>query len=361
MGDEIQKAEAGAKKAWPVVISWVGGISAIIGLLVTLGGGVTWFASHQKQRAELKSKMALAQGQAADGEYQASVQSYSDILKDHPQYQPALDGQLNSTMLWVENYHVALREGQNVSEVAGPTLDLILVILDAGLTRTKGSEAADVRAHIGWAHWLNQHIAEREFGPEAEQDLRAALAADPTNVYANSMLGNWLLQNGGSFSEAAKDFNTAVATGKVRPFVRTLQLGGLVGLDKAGARAAVIKAVNEMRKAGEPLDSDKKKRVLTFCFEPIVTDHKELVESLSAVPKDEAWKTYLWLDDQPAEGRDAADQQTMRDFIGASLLEISGDRENALRKYRVVQQEMSPFADSLKSAVGAAIKRLTGK
>jgi tetratricopeptide (TPR) repeat protein len=361
MGDEVQKAEAGARKAWPVVMSWVGGISAIIGLLVTLGGGVTWFTSHQKQRTELKNKIALAQGQAAKGEYQASVNSYFDILKDNPLYQPALDGQLSSAMLWVENFHITLPEGQNPAEVAGPALDQILMILDAGLTRTKGSETADIRAHIGWAHWLNQHIAEREFGSDAEQNLRAALASDPSNVYANSMFGDWLLLNGGSVSEAAQDFNTAVATGKVRPFVRALQLGGFVDLDRAGARAQVIRAANEMRQAGEPLDETKKKRVLTFCFEPIVTDHEELVESLSAVPKDEAWKTYLWLDDQPAEGRDAADQQAMRDFIDANLLEISGDRENALRKYRAVQQEMSPFADSLKSAVGAAIKRLAGK
>src|ERR1035438_8126362 len=98
-------------------------------------------------------------------------------------------------MLWVENFHITLPEGQNPAEVAGPALDQILMILDAGLTRTKGSETADIRAHIGWAHWLNQHIAEREFGSDAEQNLRAALASDPSNVYANSMFGDWLLLN----------------------------------------------------------------------------------------------------------------------------------------------------------------------
>jgi len=35
MEDEIQKAETGAKKAWPLVMSWVGGITALIGLFVS--------------------------------------------------------------------------------------------------------------------------------------------------------------------------------------------------------------------------------------------------------------------------------------------------------------------------------------
>jgi len=361
MGEEVQKVEAGARKAWPVVTSWVGGISAIIGLFVTLGGGVTWFITHNKQKAELRDKMAVAQNQAAQGDYQASIQSYSDILKDKALYPPALDGQLSATMLWVENFHLVLREGQNPAEVIAPSIDQIFILLDAGLARTKGTRAADVRAHIGWAHWLNQHIGEREFGPETEQNLRAALAADPSNVYANSMLGNWLLQNNGSVTEAAQDFNTAVATGKVRPYVRSLQLAGLIDLDKPGARAELMKAVNEMRKAGEPLDRDRKKRVLEYCCEPMLTDRKELVESLSAVPEDDTWKTYLWLDDQPAEGRDAADKRSMRDFIQANLFEISGDRDNALTKYRAVKQEMSPFQDSLKSAVDAALVRLSAK
>src|SRR6201999_2216636 len=97
-------------------------------------------------------------------------------------------------------------EGQNAAGAAGPQLDQLFAILDAALGKRKAAQAADVEAHLGWAHWLNQHIAEREFGPIAEHDLRAALALDPTNVYANAMLGNWMLQNGGNFAEAGAPF-----------------------------------------------------------------------------------------------------------------------------------------------------------
>jgi hypothetical protein len=191
MEEEIQKAETGARKAWPVVMSWVGGITALIGLFVSVRGGVTWFENNQKQKAELQARMALAQAQAKQGEYQASIQSYGDILKAGPLYRPALDQQLDAAMLWLENFDVVSRAGQDADQAAAAELDQIMPILDSGLTRSHGSQAADVQAHIGWAHWLNKRIAEREFGDIDEQNLRAALKLDPPNVYANAMLGAW--------------------------------------------------------------------------------------------------------------------------------------------------------------------------
>lgn len=356
MEEEIQKAEAGAKKAWPFIMSWVGGITALIGLAASVGGGVTWFVTHQKQKAELQAKMALAQGQAKQGEYQASIESYGEILKADPLYRPALDQQLNTAMLWVEDFHVLTRADQNSAELAAPALDQVMAILDAGLNRTKGSQAADVQAHIGWAHWLNQQIAEREFGPVAEQDLRAALAADPSNVYANGMLGNVMLRSGGSLSEAMQHFNVALSTGKVRPYVRNLEFGGLIYLDEKGARAAVVKTANDMRRAGEPIDEGRKARILSFCYDPMVREREELTESLSAVPPDEAWKTYLWIDDNSGDTH----VQTMKhDFIQADLLEISGKREESLGKYRLLQRQLRNEPGTMKDSVAAAIARLS--
>jgi tetratricopeptide (TPR) repeat protein len=356
MEEEIQKAEAGAKRAWPFVMSWVGGISALIGLFVSIAGGVTWFVKHHNQQTELQTKMALAQAQTKQGEYQASIQSYGDILKGDPLYRPALDQQLSTAMLWVENFRVPARDDQSSAELAATALDQIMAILDSGLARSKGTQAADVQAHIGWAHWLNQHIAEREFGSSAERNLRAALSADPSNAYANAMLGNWMLQNGGVFNDAIQHFNTAVLTGNARPFVRRLQLGGLIDLDKKGARAELVKAANDMRKSSEPVGAGTKSRILSFCFDPVVTDREELVESLSAVPPDDAWQTHLWLDDKAG---DAQGQLLQHDFIQANLLEISGKRDEALAKYRQLQRTLKNQPGTMKASVDNAVARLS--
>lgn len=337
-----------------MVLAWIGGISAILGFIGAVTGFFGNIQGHLHRNAQLDAQMSIAQSQFRQGDFRASVQSYAAILKADPLYAPALDQQLQSTMLWVENY-------QSPGAAVANELDQIITILEAGLTRTKGERAADVQAHMGWAHWLNQHVAEREFPPNAvaEKNYRAALAADPSNVYANAMLGNWLTQNGGSLTETIQHFNTAVATGKARSFVRMLQLAGLKNRDEPGSRAALMKALNDMRRNNELLDDDTKHRILGFCCDPAVTDHAELTESLSAVSAQEAWQTYLWLDDRQDTGDDAKHQHVVHDFIAATIAETSGDKQKALDQYRVLQDELQHQGGTLKDQVSEAIARLS--
>jgi tetratricopeptide (TPR) repeat protein len=355
-GQDAQKTDKGS--SWKTVMAWVGGASAILGLIGALSGWFHTFSSHHTQSAETKALMATAASQEKQGEYEASVKTYGQVLKNDPVNAEVLDAQLNTTMEWVENFQVLVPEGQSASGAAGPLLDEIMPVLDAGLARSKGTRAADVQAHLGWAHWLNWHVAEREFGSSAEKNLRAAIELDKTNVYANAMLGNWMLQNHGSFQEAIGHFNTAVATGKARPLVRQMQIGGLLGDEVPGARAEIVKAANDMRKNNEPLDDGKKHRVLTFCCNTTMTSQADLVESLSAVPTDDAWKTYLWLDGDDADPSDKT-QGLNREFIQANLLEISGKRGEALEKYKALQQELKDRNMAMKSRVDEAVKRLT--
>jgi hypothetical protein len=114
-----------------------------------------------------------------------------------------------------------------------------------------------------------------------------------------------------------------------------------------------------MRNSGENLDEGSKKSILTFCFDPILTNHEELTESLSAVPPDEAWRTYLWLDDADKEGWDEKTQRLVRDFIQANLLEISGKRQESLEKYRTLLQELGNSGNAMENPVRAAIARLS--
>lgn len=343
------------------LMTWVGSASALIGLFASLAGGYHWLMNRRAEQAQLKSEMAVADGQAKLEEYSSAVADYDAILKAHPLYAPALDGQLNVVMAWDENYHALGREGRDPSDVAAPELEKIIGLLEAGLVRSTGTRAADVQAHLGWAHFLNQKIAEREFGTAAETSLRAALKTDPNNVYANAMLGNYLLQTHGDFAEAIAHLQTAVATGKDRAWVRRMQLGGLDGDETQGANAELMKLANDMRKNGEPLDEGSKHRVLSQCCEPPYTHHEELVESLSAVPQDDAWKTYLWLDDREQKGTDAQAQRLMREFIQDALLEIAGNKDEALEKYRALQVELKPTYFSLKDSVNEAVARLSKK
>jgi tetratricopeptide (TPR) repeat protein len=360
MPDETPKPETRSDKAWGVLMGWIGRVTAIVGLCATIAGGVTWLVTHHRQQRERAAQSALAQTQTAQGDYQAAVNTYADMLKSDALDRDALDGQLNTTMLWAENFSVLVPEGQSATEPPSRALDEMMSILESGLTRSKAARAADVQAHLGWVHWLNQHIAESEFGPAAERNLRSALAADPTNVYANAMLGNWMLQNGGSFSEAVLHFDTAVATGKERAFVRRFQIGGLTGFNGPGVRGELMKVANAMRLDDEPLQPNQRHHIFDVCCNATMTEHAELVESLSAVPASDAWQTYLWLDSSAGGGSSDVLQGLTHDFIQANLAEISGQRAQALRQYRTLQQKLRSYAGAaMGDAVDAAISRLS--
>jgi hypothetical protein len=120
-----------------------------------------------------------------------------------------------------------------------------------------------------------------------------------------------------------------------------------------------MKAINEMRKGAEPLDAEDKHRTLGFCCDPAVTNHGELAESLSAVSAEDAWQTYLWLDDQQNSGDDAQHQRVVHDYIAANISELSGDRQKSLSQYLSLKEQLKNQNGSLKDSVEQAIARLS--
>ncbi len=357
MNNQLQNFEVTAKRSWGVILAWIGGITAVIGFIGTIGGGFAWFRNHHRQSSEYTARIALAQTETKQKQYRAALGTYREILKENPLDRSALDGQLDAAMLWTENFSIMVPEGKDEGDISGPPLDDIFSVLDSGLTRVQGTRSADVQAHLGWAHFLNHKISHREDDSVALENWREALKTEPNNVYAHAMLGNWLLQSGGNLSEAIGHFRIATATDRALPFVRTLQLGGLLHLEVTGARAETMKVVNQMRKAGEPLESSQRNRILTWCFDPVVTNHAELVEALGALPVDDAWKTYLWLSGNP--GQESPDPDNLnQQFIHANLLELNGSRDAALTEFRSLQKKLQGHPGSLLDQVDAEIKNL---
>jgi tetratricopeptide (TPR) repeat protein len=336
------------------VVTWVGAASACIGLFATLLAGVRWMDTHRQQQKETSMQSAIAEDQLQRGEYEAAFNTYQAMLQSNAKDQKAVDGRLNAAELWVENFHVTGNDEQAAAQLAGSKLDEIFPVFDAALVHVTGPQKADVLAHAGWAHWLNQHIAEREFGPAAEKDLRDALALDPSNVYANAMLGNWLLQNGNHLQEAIPHFKAADSAGKALPLVRRMELGGLE--DMAGAQQETVRIVNEMRKNGEPLSDAAKRRLFTGCYVTVLDTREELVGVLAALPAPDALATFQWLASTPSQSEG---EDTERSFIEANLLELAGRKTEALQEFRAIHEKQKRNPTSFYDQVDAALKRLS--
>ena len=329
----------GSKRALMLLL----GTPLLIALLFGVSGwlGIGPWGEYRAHQAAIGQMFATAKTQADRGEYESAFKTYQDLLKTDPGNRIALDQQVDAAMGWLDDFHVIAPGGGDADSLAGALLAGIMPVLDAGLARANGQRprAADILAHIGWAHWLNQKLAHLEFGPDAERDLRQALQIDSSNVFAHAMLGNWIIQTGGRTEEALMHFRIAVEANKARPFVRRLQLGVLVYPRDPETRLALIQLANEMRKNGEPIDDRERSRILT-AYDPTVNSAPELSQTLSAVPPDESWATYLWLDTRT--GKAASDYQRLQhDFIHAGILEIEGNRKDALGAFQRLRSELS--------------------
>ena len=88
---------------------------------------------------------------------------------------------------------------------------------------------------------------------------------------------------------------------------------------------------------------------------------EELRQTISAIPPDDAWATYLWLDDQKQEGFGAEMQQMRRDFIHAGILEVDGKRQEALAAFQKLRGELKQRGANGRIAthVDTAITRLS--
>ena len=159
MNEQLQNIEVTAKRSWGVIMAWIGGITAVIGFIGTIGGGLDWFRNHHRQSSEYTTRMELAQTETKQRQYRAALGTYGEILKEDPLDRPALDSQLDTAMLWIENFSVMVPAGRDEGDISGPALDDIFPVLNAGLTRVRGARSADVQAHLGWAHFLNEKIA----------------------------------------------------------------------------------------------------------------------------------------------------------------------------------------------------------
>ena len=360
----LEIGEAENKTKGKKLFLWTGVIVALFGLLFALSKvvGIGPWSEYQARKATIRRLVATARTQTDQAEYQSAFKTYQDVLKVDTANGSVMDLQVDEAMLWLQDFHVVIGEGQKAEDIAGPPLNEIMSVLHAGLARTNGSgsRGADIMAHLGWAHWLNQHLAHKEFGPAAERGLRQALSIDPSNVFAHAMLGNWLLQTHGSVEEALRHFEVAVKTNKQRAFVRQMQLGGMVYKEDRGIRSELIKVANRMRINGESIGERHRRRILSN-YNPNLNSDDEVKETLAAVPPDDAWATFLWLNDKQLQGSELEGQRLLHEFIRARILEIDGRRSEAFAMFTGLERELSlrGYNGRIAGHVARAIKRLS--
>ncbi len=348
-GQASKSETTSGKSTLATALKWIGSVAAVVSLLLGLNQVTGLWQKFRIHHTEFSQAMKAGELQQQRGDYPAAFDSFKHAVELDPIDRSAQKHEAQAAMLWLENVHA---QNQSFTEIANQ----LLPVLDKSLTNSKGQEAADLLGHIGWANFLRTRDGSGSAGDLVAKSYEDAIKIDPENVYAHAMWAHWILWQNKSQQEAKQHFAAALNSGRVRPYVRSLQLSGYSNVTNVENRAELLRVANEMRRQGEALGPDQKSRVFEQVFWFQLNDPTGLAKVLRGESPEDVLATYDWL----GSGRSDGDLRMQREFIHAFSLEVAGQSAEALSAYKSLQQQLgksSPY--SLSVAVNNAVKRLS--
>ena len=331
------------------LLKWVGYLTAIFSLCATVVGVAKYLYNHKEIRKTTHALLATEAEEKKAGDYSAGWQTLEKAMQLDPNSASVRMAQNELAMAWLEDVH--LQESQKFSDV---TNKVEPVLLRAVASSKPGPEQADLRAHVGWAYFLESRDGRADLDPA--KAYQEAAEEDGNNPFAQAMWGHWILwQNCDQISEAQKHFTAALAAAREGDYVRRLELSALLNCHTRESDSEVIRVANDMRKEGRRPDDGEREHILaiySYEFTPKTADTQVFV---NIVPPAEHVATFRWLFDDlhSDENSDAS-----RTYYLAELQEAAGQREDALSSYTMAVRQMPRFS-SLKEAADAGVKRLS--
>ena len=342
-------------------LKWVGGIVTVVSLVVGMLTLTGYFQDWRERRQAVNELVAAADWLIRTDNYRQAWQMYDKALDLSPGSPGIFAGQLALAQRWLRDFNAP-------AEQAAGLLDRLTEVLYRGLTRADPPEQATLLAHIAWARGKSP-----VFSAGRHEEVMAifdqALAAQPTNVYANAMSGAWLLFRRGvgvdEVEEATARFDLALAGELARPYVRRLQFNALVNLSygksdalERAALAALLPALWQRLQQGEEKPTmDHRFKILSAYGTSGRGDHIEA--SVAMLPPNEHLAVIDWLLQDLDYYRGNQRMRAQLAFLRARLREAAGERTVALERYRQLMENDKATAQ-LNKLIDQGIGRLTG-
>lgn len=304
MARREQNASGDGSKA--AILKWVGAATAIISLVLGARQLITIATDRAQRSRESTEFVALARQQAGRNEFAEAWQSL-DQAEARSRTAATDSARLDIAFRWLE-------EGRPGPEQPFTRItDAVTPALDRALLDQQHPRRADILAHLGWATFLRSRTTgSGDPGPMYKQ----ALAVDSRNVYANAMLAHWLMWQGEPLEAARPYFDAALATGRERPLVRTLQLAAIRNRNNSEADAQLIGVVDSMRRQNETLDTRTARDAYAVYVRRYGPRGRAAQEEDPRIPPADLLATYLWLARMPGMNPDSPE---VNDYVMTTL------------------------------------------
>lgn len=270
-------------------MKWVGIATAVVSLILGARQLITIGLDRAERSREAAQFVALARQQAARNEF---VEAWKSLDQADEQSRTAANdaARLDIGFRWLE-------EGRPGPDQPFTRItDAVTPALDRALLDSQHPRRADILAHLGWATFLRGRTTGTG---DPEPMYKQALAIDPHNVYANAMYAHWLMWRGGTLEAARPYFDAALAAGKERPLVRTLQLAAIRNRNDNDADTELIRVVDSMRRQNEALDSGSARGAYLVYVRRYGPRARAKYETDPRLPPADLLATYVWITRMP--------------------------------------------------------------
>ena len=269
----------GPRPLWLALIAV--GVVALIGAVALI---------HWQQRAAQQEQTGREIASAAElctsGAHSAAWTRFDELVARYPSDAAVQRAREQCGMRWLREIRVRVGE-QTFADI----VKRVQPALVAGLPGATGQRAADLFAHLGWADYLLTREGATAGDPAAQ--FQRSIKEEPDNVYAHAMWAQHLWWFPDRDAEARQHFETAVASGREREFVRSMQFGGSLSRAKLVPYAVIV--ANDMRLAGETMTDPVRNRLWSAAYQPYLFAIDDRSNFLAILPPETHLATFDWL------------------------------------------------------------------
>jgi hypothetical protein len=334
------------------LLKWIGYATAILSFCGTLYGLGKLVYDRADTRRKIDALLSAEAVQLTGRDYDSAWGTLEQAAKLKPDSPRVREAQKSLAILWLDD--IALERTQKFSAIT----DKLVPVLSREIAASKpGVSRADLLAYLGWAYYLRFREETSEVDPAVT--FGEAIREDANNPYAHSMWGYvllWSRRSSDQLARANEHFASALASGRQQDFVRLRQTLALADCGTDECLEELLRVASAMRQEQRPLTEHPMLRLFNNYYFEFGGGSQHSESFLHAIPPAEHLATFHWAFDNVQMDEAKSDERT---FYTAVLEEAAGEREAAIRNYRLCVEHGRPHSGSMWEAANAALKRLS--